>query len=191
MLSFSDIIKEQPGVGDVHVATALGNLRGRRDRRRRLRRKFGGGDPPLAMIKQDDATCAFSITVPILKYNDELNTVYGWASVNSEGGKIVTDHQDDQVSDEEIVKAAHDFITSSRIGGVLHARQDDGSPYRGGGVVESLVMTPDVQKALGIDLGRTGWFIGYKVDDPDVRALVKSGDLKAFSIGGRARRVPL
>ena len=191
MQSFLEVMKEQPGVGDVHVATALGNARGQRDRRRRLRRKFDSGDPPVAMIKGGEETCAFSITVPILKYNEELSTVYGWASVNSEGGEIVTDHQDDQVTDAEIVKAAHDFITSSRIGGVLHARQDDGSPYRGGGVVESLVMTPDVQQSLGIDLGKTGWFIGYKIDDPDVRALVKSGDLKAFSIGGRARRVPL
>jgi hypothetical protein len=194
MLTFFQVIKDQmPAVGDVHVPTALGNASRQRDGRRRLRRKFNPGDPPLAMLKNDDAeeTCAFSITVPILKYNDELSTVYGWASVNSEGGEIVTDHQDDQVVDAEIVKAAHDFITSSRTGGVLHARQDDGSPYRGGDIVESVVMTPDVQKALGIDLGRTGWFIGYRVDDADVRALVKSGALKAFSIGGRARRVPV
>ena len=192
MLTFSQVIKEQPGVGDVHATTALGNddARAARRRARRAAKRPATGDPMISMVKQDE-TCAFSITVPILKYNEELSTVYGWASVNSEGGEIVTDHQDDQVVDAEIVKAAHDFITSSRIGGVLHARMDDGSPYRGGGVVESLVLTPDVQKALGIDLGRTGWFIGYKVDDPDVRAAVKSGELKAFSIGGRARRVPV
>ena len=190
MLTFSQVIKDQPGVGDVHVATALGNRKTRRARRR-LRRKIDPVDPAISMIKSDDAECAFSITVPILKYDDALNTVYGWASVNTERGEIVTDHQDDQVSDAEIVKAAHDFITSSRIGGVLHARRDDGLPYRGGDVVESLVMTPDVQKSLGIDLGKTGWFIGYRIDDPEVRGLVKSGDLKAFSIGGRARRVPL
>ena len=93
MLTFSQVIKDQPGVGDVHVATALGNRKTRRARRR-LRRKIDPVDPAISMIKSDDAECAFSITVPILKYDDALNTVYGWASVNTERGEIVTDHQD-------------------------------------------------------------------------------------------------
>lgn len=178
MRSFSDIIKDNPTVADVHTTASLGS------RRRR-------GQLPISVLDTQATTKSFSITVPIAKFDEELKTVYGWASVNTEKGMVVTDHQDDQVSDAEIVKAAHDFISSSRTGGLLHARTDDGSAHRGGDIVESLVMTPDVQKALGIDLGKTGWFIGYRVDDPDAWTLVKNGTLKAFSIGGKARRVPV
>lgn len=176
MQSFADIIKDSPSVGDVHVSSTMGQSR----RRRR-------GQLPIVQYTQtvgkSDSTVTFY--VPILKVNDELKTVYGWASVNTVGGQLVTDHQHDQVSDAEIIKAAHEFITSSRVGGVLHA-----PGFQGGDVVESMVLTPDVQKALGIDLGQTGWFIGYRVDDPDAWTLVKSGVLKAFSIGGKAIRVP-
>jgi hypothetical protein len=90
-----------------------------------------------------------------------------------------------------MTKAAHDFMASSRHGGLLHALRDDGAPHKGGEVVESLVLTADVQKALGVDLGKTGWFVGYHVADPDAWALVKSRKLRAFSIGGIARRVPV
>jgi hypothetical protein len=185
MRSFSDIIKDSPTVADVHTTASLGSRRRRR------------GQMPISVLGSQTmgdfqaTTKSFTISVPITKVNDELRTVYGWASVNTEKGMVVTDHQDDQVSDAEIVKAAHDFIANSRTGGLLHARTDNGSAHRGGDIVESLVMTPDVQKALGIDLGKTGWFIGYRVDDPDAWTLVKSGVLKAFSIGGKARRVPV
>ena len=184
MRSFADIIKDSPSVGDVHATTALGNSR----RRRRAQMAISLlGQTPAPVGKTE----AFAFSVPILKVNDELRTVYGWASVNSEKGSIVTDHQDDQVDDAEIIKAAHDFMTNSRVGGLLHARTDKGVAHQGGDIVESLVLTPDIQKALGIDLGKTGWFIGYRVDDPDAWALVKSGTLKAFSIGGKAQRIPL
>jgi Putative phage serine protease XkdF len=185
MLSFSDIIKDSPTVSDVHTTASLGSSRRRR------------GQLPISVIDTQQlpstsaTTKSFSIVVPITKIDEELRTVYGWASVNTEKGLVVTDHQDDQVSDAEIVKAAHDFISNSRTGGLLHARTDEGTAHRGGDIVESLVMTPDVQKALGVDLGKTGWFIGYRVNDADAWSLVKSGVLKAFSIGGKAKRVPV
>jgi hypothetical protein len=184
--SFDQIIKDSPSVGDVHIANTGG-------KRRR-------GQLPIAMIGQaaktpidksgGDVTVHF--TVPILKINDELRTVYGWASVNTEGGAVVTDHQGDRIDDGEIIKAAHEFMANSRTGGLLHARTASGAAHRGGGIVESIVMTPDVQKALGIDLGKTGWFVGYRVEDDDAWELVKQQPpvLKAFSIAGRARRIP-
>jgi hypothetical protein len=186
MRSFAEIIKDSPAVGDVHIASTG-------SRRRRSRGQFPVsmiGDVPMPLAKDEQA---IKFSVPITKINEELRTVYGWASVNTEKGTIVTDHQDDQVEDAEIIKAAHDFMTNSRHGGLLHARTDAGHAHRGGDIVESLVMTPDVQKALGIDIGKTGWFIGYRVDDDDAWALVKCKPpvLKAFSIGGRARRVPV
>lgn len=186
MQSFSDIVKDSPTVSDVHTTASLGSSRQRRRNQMPIS-VFDTHKLPSAAATNN----SFVFSVPISKVNDELRTVYGWASINTEKGALVTDHQDDQVEDAEIVKAAHDFMTNSRTGGLLHARTDEGDAHRGGDIVESLVMTPDVQKALGIDLGKTGWFIGYRVDDPDAWALVKSGALKAFSIGGKARRVPV
>ncbi len=54
--------------------------------------------------------------------------------------------------------------------------------------VESLVFTPDVQKALGVDLGKVGWWIGGFVKADDTWADVKSGKLRTLSIGGSAVR---
>lgn len=185
MRTFAEIIKDSPSVGDVHVTSALGNDQSRR-RRRRAQMPISVARPVVPPVQK-----ALRIDVPITKFNDELRTVYGWASVNAEDGTLVTDTQDDQVEDAELIKAAHDFVSSSRAGGVLHARSAAGTAHRMGDVVESLVLTPDIQKALGVDLGKTGWFIGYRVNDDDAWELVKSGKLKAFSIGGRARRIPV
>lgn len=188
MRSFAEIMKDSPSVGDVHIAQTGTNRRRRR------------GQIPISMIGEaaasigkrgpDDAF-AVQFSVPITKINDELRTVYGWASINSEGGQIVTDLQGDRIDDAEIVKAAHEFMTASRHGGALHAQGTDGRAHKMGDIVESIVMTADIQKALGIDLGKTGWFVGYRVDDDDAWALVKSNVLRAFSIGGRAKRIPV
>jgi hypothetical protein len=110
--------------------------------------------------------------------------VYGWASIIEKDGEIVTDHQGDRITPDELVKAAHDFICNSRQGGVLH----DQYGHRIGHIVESVVFTKELQDHLGIDLGKVGWLIGYQITDPKVKTLIKSGMLKAFSIGGRGRR---
>jgi hypothetical protein len=188
MRTFADIIKGDPTPADVHSAQSL-TATGRRRRRKPVKPLVLPAVYPRVAKSSEDAP--FTLTVPIVKTDEALRTVYGWASVNSEGGALVTDHQGDQVTDAEMIAAAHDFMTSSRHGGLLHASREDGTPHSGGEIVESLVFTADVQKALGIDLGKTGLFVAYRVNDPDAWELVKSGTLRAFSIGGRAVRVPV
>lgn len=187
--SFEQIIKDSPSVGDVHIANTGGN--GTRRRRGQVPVSMIGQAARTAPVGKSGGDIAINITVPISKIDSELCVVYGWATVNKEAGKLVTDHQGDQVGDAELLKAAHDFITTSRAGGGLHAYDVLGKAHRVGDIVESIVLTADVQKALGIDIGKSGWFVGYKVNDPDAWSLVKDGTLKAFSIGGRAKRVPL
>jgi hypothetical protein len=51
-----------------------------------------------------------------------------------------------------------------------------------------MVFTKETQAALGIDLKKTGWWIGFKVDDDTVWDAIKSGKYRAFSIGGMALR---
>jgi hypothetical protein len=123
----------------------------------------------------------WSITVPVTKVDDEIGVIYGWASVIEKDGHIVTDQQGDQIDEIDMLKAAHAFMTDSRAGGFMHM---DG--LRGGDVVESMFFSRDLQKALGIDLGKVGWMIGYKPNDPALLAAAKRGDFPMFSIGGKA-----
>lgn len=111
--------------------------------------------------------------------------VYGWFSVIEKDGKPVVDHDKDWTDEEELVKAAHDYITH-RTGGVLHDEKGNEISH----TVESLVFTRDVQKALGIDLGKVGWFGAQQIVDPRVKALAGKGLLKSFSIGGAGKRTP-
>jgi hypothetical protein len=39
------------------------------------------------------------------------------------------------------------------------------------------------------DYKGAAWFLGFRVKDPEVWASVKSGELSAFSIGGKARQI--
>ena len=129
----------------------------------------------------------------ILKVDDELRVVWGWASVISKNGKAITDSQGDQISSEVLVKAAHDFMTESRTGGFMHIPD-----LKVGDIVESMVFTKALQTALGIEIVDKkdnqpieGWLIGFHVDSEKLWKSVKSGEFTEFSIGGLGERVPI
>lgn len=134
--------------------------------------------------------------VNVLKYagpdlKDGL--VWGWASMIEKDGQTIRDYQGDQITEAELVKAAHDYMTNSRTGSAMHIYCEDADrqPLKCGEVVESMVFTKDLQKAMGISLPHIGWLIGYKISNPAVRKAVASGQLKAFSIGGSGLRIPI
>ena len=128
-------------------------------------------------------------STPFAKVDPSLRTVYGWASVITKAGEPVVDVQGDIIEPEELTKAAHAFITDARVGGIMHWQGPDKNPIPIGHVVESMVFTNDVQKALGISLGFEGWWMGMKVTDDAVWKMVQDGRLRAFSIGGSGKRV--
>lgn len=137
---------------------------------------------------QNSSESAFRIEAKIAKElnpDDQLKQglVFGWASVIEKDGVPVVDHQGDRISADELAKAAHDFM-KRRNGGVMH----DETGHQIGHIVESTVLTHDLQKALGIDLGKVGWLVGMQVVDPRVKVMAQKRLLKAFSIGGRGRR---
>jgi hypothetical protein len=136
-------------------------------------------------------TVPISISLPIIKTAPERRVAYGWASVVERGGRAVIDAQGDVIAVEDLIDAAHGFMAKAATAGVMHHRLADGTPMAVGRVVESLVLTADVQKALGVDLGLIGWFVGLKIDSDPVWAAIKDGTVRAFSIGGRAVRQPL
>lgn len=71
--------------------------------------------------------------------------------------------------DVRVAKAMHD---GDQVGEVLH----------------SLPLTKELGSALGISSPQEGWIIAMKVHDDEVWKRVKSGELKAFSIGGKGLR---
>lgn len=122
----------------------------------------------------------------IVKVDDEKRLVFGWASIiKDEGGKILLDRQDDFIdSEDELEKAAYDYVLHSRDGGEMHVRRGVAK------MVESVVFTEEKQRALGIPAGSmpTGWWIGFKVEDDRVWSQVKKGEYMGFSVHGTGKR---
>lgn len=118
----------------------------------------------------------------ILKVDDEQRMVWGWGSVVTEDGKPVIDRQGDIIEVDTLVKAVNEFMEHVRVGKMMHTGEQVGV------VVHSLPITKEIGEALGIHSNREGWVVAYKVFDDSVWERVKSGELAAFSIGGRAQK---
>lgn len=122
----------------------------------------------------------------IMKSDDEKMLAFGWASVSMRvDGELIEDWQGDIIEPGELEDAAYDYVRLYGEGGEMHER---------GGVavlVESAVFTEEKMAAMGIPAGTlpVGWWIGFKVTDPDVWEKVKDGTYPMFSIEGEAERV--
>lgn len=137
------------------------------------------------------STQPVSLSVPIVRSAPERREVYGFLSVaRTADGEVVTDSHGSQIPVEELERAAHAYLVEARGVGEMHERMGVGV------VIESCVLTREKQAALpprGIPEGHVheGWFVGFRVDDPETWEKVKRGELRAFSIGGTARRGPV
>ena len=118
----------------------------------------------------------------ILKADEEQRLVYGWASVVTEKGEPVIDRQGDIIEPETLVKAVNNFMEHVRVGKEMHKGDQIGA------VIHSMPVTKEIGESLGIQSDREGWVVAFKVYDDDVWDKVKSGELAAFSIGGRATK---
>lgn len=124
----------------------------------------------------------------VYKAREDEGLVSGWANIAlDKDGNAPLDWQDDIIKPETLEKAAIGFMQDYRGSGVMHEGESKGT------VVESIVLTKEKQRAIGIPEGTVpeGWFITVKVHDPDVFAKVKDGTYKMFSIQGKANRVKL
>jgi len=116
----------------------------------------------------------------ILKADDEQRMVYGWASVVTEKGEPVVDRQGDVIEPDTLVRAVNKFMEHVRVGKEMHKGDQIGA------VIHSMPITKEIGESLGIQSDREGWIVAFKVYNDDVWAKVKSGELAAFSIGGKA-----
>lgn len=130
-----------------------------------------------------------SHTVPISKRDDEQQLIFGWCSISKKDGKDVIDLQGDFIPIDEIEKTAYTYALESRVGGEQHAR-DGEHPLKVSDMVESFVATPEKLAAMGLpeDAMPHGWWIGFKVNDPETWAGIKDGTFTDFSIHGSGVR---
>lgn len=128
----------------------------------------------------------WSAAIEIAKKATAQQLVFGWLSMAlDESGAPVIDHEGDVIPAAELEQAAYDFVLYSRVAGEMHEAIGIGR------LVESMVFTPEKTKALGIPDGvlpQAGWWVGFKIDDPEVWQKIESGEYRAFSIGGTADR---
>lgn len=120
--------------------------------------------------------------VHVLKADDDRRMVYGWASVITKNGEVVVDTQGDSIEPQELEKATTAFMSDVRKAQEMH------NPGVKGMVVHSFPMIADIAKSLGIECDQEGWIVGVQVSDEVTWQKVKSGELRAFSIGGAGRR---
>ena len=123
-------------------------------------------------------------TSKILKLDSERRIAWGWASVSTMKGELVTDLQGDIITTAEMEKMADRFMMSARTAKAMHEGDSIGE------VIHSFPLTNELAKAFDMDTDREGWIIGMKIYDAEVWDSFKRGELAGFSIGGKAKRTP-
>jgi Putative phage serine protease XkdF len=190
MKLFCECIKDATA-RSTHVVTALGNERGRKQRAANatmaeLSETESAKKPDVSLDDEDDDIVhglnrkSWKLPLTIKKADPDKQQIFGWASVVEKDGRAVIDKQGDIIPVEELENAAYEFTLTSRKHGNMHAGDVNAC------LIESMVFTEEKQKALGIDLGQVGWWVGFKVDDTELWAAHKRGDRPEFSIGGAA-----
>lgn len=122
------------------------------------------------------------VRVPVAKSDPERMLVFGFANVSvTRDGEVVTDLHNDEIPPDVLEKAAYNFVLRYREGGLEHEKMGVSR------LVESCFITPEKLAAMGVkdtEFNGASWWVGFKVDEPEVWAAVKSGELPMFSIGG-------
>ena len=161
-------------------------------------------------VKEDDGTydkddedvtkSDFRLVGDIVKLDRVQHLVFGWASIVTVDGKEICDTQGDIISSMTMEDAAYDFVLTARKGGEMHETGADGTARGVSRLVESIAFTREKQIAMlsslheqgitnaMVDLGCEGWWVGFYIDNPGTWSRIESGELKAFSIGGKGKR---
>lgn len=121
----------------------------------------------------------FNYNTSIIKVDDTLGLVLGWAIISKQDGQDYYDVQGDHIPEDAMLKAAADFMQGARVVGDMHEKEE------GGQVVFAFPMTEEVAKAFGITTKNTGLMIGIKPQDQKTLAKYKDGTYTGFSIGGQ------
>lgn len=133
------------------------------------------------MLEGEEMSEEKPAAMKIAKTDDDEQLVFGWAYVSEDAdGRLIVDSDNDVIEKEELERAVYDYVLDVRKGGERHTGTTTGR------LVESLMLTPDKAEAMGMEAPVSGWWVGFKIDDPACYAKVKSGEYAMFSIEGTA-----
>lgn len=118
----------------------------------------------------------------VVKVDESLGLVFGFAIVCKEDGEDYFDLQDDNIPEEVMLKAAAEFMEHSRAADEQH----DGETM--GTVVFAFPLTSEIAKALDIETPRTGLLIAMKPSETVFKRFAE-GELTGFSIAGTGSSV--
>jgi hypothetical protein len=162
---------------------------------------YSGDDNNDIPEESEDADAdKFEIRGSVVKLAGDKHLVFGWFSIVSIGDKVIEDTQGDMITPETIESACYDFVLNARKGGEMHESSNDGEVRGVGQLVESVVFTREKQQAMVaslhaqgitdavISLGCVAWWGGMYIHDNDTWDKVTSGELRAWSIGGKGKR---
>lgn len=116
----------------------------------------------------------------ILKVDESLGLVFGFAMVCKEDGEIHVDLQGDDIPEHEMLKSAVGFAKGERIAKEMHKGDQIGD------VTFIFPLTTEIAKSLDITTKRTGLLIAMRPEDPEVLRKFADGEYTGFSIGGKA-----
>ncbi len=131
---------------------------------------------------EGEAPVEFSYTFEVRKVDEERGQVFGWASVaqdDPDDPALAVDHEGDVIPPGELEKGAYAFVREARVASDSHDPETIGV----GVLIESFVSTVEKQQLLGIELP-VGWWVGFQVDDPELRRSIREHEHRMFSIGG-------
>jgi hypothetical protein len=176
--------KEAPVGSDVHVSTALGEKPKKKNPAKSEDKESDDeGHLPVTnmtlaaqqLTGQAKQTNKFA---GVLKVDESLGLVLGWAIVCKKDGCDYFDLQEDNIPETSMLSAAVDFMQNSRMAKEMHAGGAAGT------VIFAFPLTEDIAKAFGIETRTTGLMIAMKPDSDDMLAKFRNGELTGFSIGG-------
>lgn len=121
----------------------------------------------------------FSTSAEIVKVDEALGLVMGFAIVCEEEGEPYFDVQGDHIPEDSMLKASLDFMENSRTAKEMHVGGDKGT------VVFAWPMTADIAKAFGIVTNRTGLMVAVRPSDGAMLEKFRDGTYTGFSIGGK------
>ena len=132
--------------------------------------RFGSLSPMSKMLQATE----------IMKVDDSLGLVFGFAIVSKIDGEAHFDRQADHIPEEVMLKGAFEFAKNQRVAKEMHRGDAIGS------IVFMFPLTTEIAKSLDITTKRTGLLIAMKPEDPAVMEKFQDGTYTGFSIGGSA-----
>lgn len=133
---------------------------------------------PIVEDWKDNMTEKSFTKAQVVKVDESLGLVFGWAIVCKVDGEPYFDLQGDHIPEHSMLKATADFMVNSRVAKEMH---NGGSK---GVVLFSFPLTEDIAKAMGIVSEYTGWMVAMRPDDPSMLSKFRDGTYTGFSIGG-------